>query len=161
MTENERIKMLRVNYLNKMTLDEFGRRIGMGKSSMSAIENGHRSLTTQNRMAICREFNVREEWLTDGEGEPFEEPVDDPMEEIARRYNLTPKEQMLIAEFAALRPDVRAGILEYIQRAAAALNTEAQKKAEAEKLADQILMDKKAEADSSASNGAAGSASTA
>ena len=74
MTENERIKELRINYLNKMTLEEFGLKVGVSKAAMSNIENGNRNVTAQMRLAICREFHVREEWLIKGEGEPFSVP---------------------------------------------------------------------------------------
>ena len=72
-TENERLKQLRKDYLH-LTLDDFGARLGLGKSAISGIETGYRNLTQQTRMSICREFNVREEWLRDGEGEPFQNP---------------------------------------------------------------------------------------
>lgn len=54
-----------------MTLEELGERIGLKKSTLSNIENGNANLTDQTRRSICREFNVREEWLLTGEGEPF------------------------------------------------------------------------------------------
>ena len=82
MTENERIRELRINYLNKMTLEKFGEKVGVTKGAMSAIENGLRSVTEQMRLLICSTFGVREAWLRDGEGEPFNVP-DSRDEEIA------------------------------------------------------------------------------
>ncbi len=73
MTENERIKLLRKEFL-QLTLEEFGGRLGLGKSSISDIETGRRKLTPQTRLSICREFNVREEWIRDGEGTAFHVP---------------------------------------------------------------------------------------
>lgn len=73
MTENERIKQLRKEYL-QLTLEEFGAKLGLGKSSISDIETGRRNITPQTRISICREYNVREEWLKDGEGTPFRVP---------------------------------------------------------------------------------------
>lgn len=70
MTENERIKELRKNYL-RLTLAEFGERIGVRHSAISNIENGIRNVTDQMRTSICREYGVREEWLRDGVGEVF------------------------------------------------------------------------------------------
>ena len=56
---------------NDMTLEEFGKQLGVTKVAISNIENGNRNLTDQMAKAICREFNVNEEWLRTGEGEMF------------------------------------------------------------------------------------------
>ena len=66
---NERIKQLRKS-LGK-TLEEFGAPIGLTRSAMSNIENGHRQLTNQAILSVCREYNVNEAWLRTGEGEMF------------------------------------------------------------------------------------------
>ena len=64
---NERIKELRKE-LN-LTLEKFGERLGIQKATLSKIENGTVSITERNIMAICREFNVNENWLRTGEGD--------------------------------------------------------------------------------------------
>ncbi len=69
MTQGSRIKQLRKD-LN-LTLDKFGERIGLKKSALSLIENEKNDLTDANAKSICREFNVREEWLRTGEGEMY------------------------------------------------------------------------------------------
>ena len=66
---NERIKELR-NSLG-LTLEKFGEPIGLKKSGLSLVENGKNALTEQNIKAICRVYNVNEEWLRTGEGEMF------------------------------------------------------------------------------------------
>lgn len=70
MTINERIRDLRRDGLG-LTLEEFGARVGVSRAAMSNIENGARSVTDQMFVSICREFNVRPEWLRDGSGEMF------------------------------------------------------------------------------------------
>ena len=67
MTENERIKQLRKK-LN-LTLEDFGRRVGVGKSAISDIERGRNAVSEQMRKSVCREFHVSESWLRTGEGE--------------------------------------------------------------------------------------------
>ena len=74
----DRIRYLRKDLL-KMTLEQFGARIGMKKNSLSQIENGVNSATEQTIVSICREFNVREEWLRTGKGIPFVEKTRDQM----------------------------------------------------------------------------------
>lgn len=65
----ERIKELRKTL--DLTLEEFGNKIGVTKTTISRIENGVNSVTNQMLTSICREFNVNEEWLRTGEGEMF------------------------------------------------------------------------------------------
>ena len=57
-----------------MTLDAFGKRVGVTKTAISNIENGARCLTDQMLLSICREFGVNETWLRTGAGEPFMPP---------------------------------------------------------------------------------------
>lgn len=70
MSLGDRIKQLRKDFLN-MTMDEFGERIGITKSSISTMESGKSNPSDQTIRFICREFNVNEDWLLNGTGEPF------------------------------------------------------------------------------------------
>lgn len=79
MTINDRVKQLRKS-LN-LTLDKFGERVGVTKTAISNIENGNRGVTDQMFKSICREFNVREEWLRDGI-----EPIYDISDESGMEY---------------------------------------------------------------------------
>lgn len=69
MTIGERIKAVRTS--KKLTLDKFGEKIGIKKSSLSQIENGKVNVTDRVIKSICREFNVSEHWLLTGEGDMF------------------------------------------------------------------------------------------
>lgn len=82
MTQGERIKELRKTL--SLTLEKFGQRIGVGKSTISDLENGRRSLSEHMTKSICREFSVDYMWLTTGEGEMFVESDDDFFERIDR-----------------------------------------------------------------------------
>ena len=66
---NERIKKIRL--LLGLTQVEFGRRIGVKQSAVTGYENGNRQPLDTVITSICREFNVSEQWLRTGEGEPF------------------------------------------------------------------------------------------
>lgn len=79
MTINDRVKQLRKSL--DLTLDKFGEHVGVTKTAISRIEKGERSVTDQMFRSICREFNVREEWLRDGI-----EPVHDLSEENGIEY---------------------------------------------------------------------------
>lgn len=69
MTQGERVREIRKS-LN-LTLEKFGERLGVGKTAISNIETGNRSLTDQMFRSICREYHVSEEWLKNGTGEMF------------------------------------------------------------------------------------------
>lgn len=70
---NERVKQLRKEL--KLSGEKFGDKIGVKRAAISKIENGATGLSEQNIKSICREFNVNENWLRNGEGEMFN-PVD-------------------------------------------------------------------------------------
>ena len=72
MTQGERVKIVRKAL--GLTLDKFGAKLGVGKSTISAIETGVNNLTDQMAKSICREFNVNYAWLVDELGEMFMEP---------------------------------------------------------------------------------------
>lgn len=69
MDEGQRVRELRKEL--GLTLEKFGKPLGVGKTAISKIENGENNLTDQMILAICREYNVDEKWLRTGEGEMF------------------------------------------------------------------------------------------
>jgi len=66
-----RIKQLR----NELHLNqtEFGAKIGVKQGTIAGYENGSRKPMDAVISAICKEWNVSEEWLRDGTGEMFGE----------------------------------------------------------------------------------------
>ena len=72
---NERVKELRKAL--GLSGEKFGERLGITRSAVSNIESGNRALTEQVILAICREYNVNEEWLRYGNGEMFIETKSD------------------------------------------------------------------------------------
>lgn len=69
MTQGERIRHIRQT--QSLTLEKFGKRLGVGKTAISKLENNDRNLTDQMLKAISREFGVNEDWLRTGEGDPY------------------------------------------------------------------------------------------
>lgn len=120
MTQGERVREVRK--FRKMSMEQFGERLGVQKSAISKIEKGDRGLTEQMLKAICREFNVNETWLRTGDGdmpqklseeEEIADLVSDVLEngknnefygiilEIIRTYNeLSPGSQEVIKNFS-------------------------------------------------------------
>ena len=66
---NERLKQLR-SALN-ITLEEFGKKVGITRSAVGRLEKGERNLTEQMIISICREFKVNESWFRTGKGSMF------------------------------------------------------------------------------------------
>lgn len=71
MTVNDRVKEIRKAV--ELTMEKFGERIGVAKSTISNIENGNSNVSERMIKSICREFGYREEWLRDGT-EPKQPP---------------------------------------------------------------------------------------
>lgn len=67
----ERVKELRTAL--GLSGEKFGEKIGVKRSAISDIERGRNNLSEQNILAICREFNVNENWLRYGMGEMFKD----------------------------------------------------------------------------------------
>lgn len=63
---NERVRELRKTL--GLTLEKFGKQLGVGKTAIFKLEKGENNVTPQMAKSICREFNVSYLWLTQGEG---------------------------------------------------------------------------------------------
>ncbi len=66
---NERLKKLRKTL--DLTQQKFADKLGVKRNTVAQWEIGINSLTDQVITSICREFNVNEDWLRNGEGEMF------------------------------------------------------------------------------------------
>ena len=69
LTEGDRIKAVRQAV--GATQEKFCEKIGIGRSALSQIESGRTNASNQTRTNICKEYQVKEEWLLTGEGEMF------------------------------------------------------------------------------------------
>ena len=120
---NERIKTLRKTL--KLTLAEFGDRIGVTKSAMSKIENGANGTTEQTIKSICREFGVREEWLREGTGEIFQKQEETfSLDQFVKEHGGTDLELRILQTYFSLDPSVRRAIMEYFQKSFGQVLTE-------------------------------------
>lgn len=120
MTVGERIKAARKSL--GLTLEEFGKKLGVGKTAISKLEKGERNLTDQMLLSIHREFNVREEWLRDGIGEMFEPAASDELDALAKEYGLSEGEKILIEHYVKLDESSRRAVIDFIVDTASALS---------------------------------------
>ena len=54
-----------------MTMKEFGEKLNLTNAMISMLESGKAELSTKNRQAILRTFNVNPVWLDTGKGDMF------------------------------------------------------------------------------------------
>lgn len=110
---NERLKILR-NTLG-ITLEEFGKKVGVTRSAIGRIEKGQRNLTDQMILSICREFRVNYYWLTQGEEPMFTGTPESVVDEIAEDYNLDDIDKKIIENYLELPDDKRTVIKDYLK----------------------------------------------
>ena len=116
MTVNERIKELRIS--QGLTMEPFGERIGLKRSSISLIESGKNNPSDQTIMLICREFGYNEEWLRDGI-EPKKPTIDEDMEygQICAELGISDnRAKQIILNYGRFSPDDKKLFWEYIDR---------------------------------------------
>lgn len=77
----ERVRTLRKTL--GLTMEEFGKKIGMSKSSVSGIENEKNGASEQTIRLICSTWGVDYFWLTKGDGDMFVDSMDVIIDELA------------------------------------------------------------------------------
>ena len=111
---NERLKAIRKNL--SLSQESFGKKLGVTGAGISKIESGDRSLTEQMVLAICREFNVREEWLRNGSGEMFLDFTEDEFTKAAATLSNDTFVRSLIIEYWKLDEDSKQLFRDFIHR---------------------------------------------
>ncbi len=117
---NERIKKVRKAL--DLTQQEFADRIGMKRNSIALIEKG-RNTSDQTVFAICREFNVNEEWLREGTGEMFKAAPSSVLDALAEEYGLSNAAYVMVEKFVNLKPEAQETIFNYVREVAAAFQS--------------------------------------
>lgn len=117
---NERIKQIRREL--GLTQAEFAERIGLKQNSIALIESGKRNISDQAVLSICREYGVNEEWLRTGDGDRFIPESNDELEALAKKYNLSNADQVLIEKYVNLKPGSREAIINFITDVVAGLD---------------------------------------
>ena len=112
MTQGERVKQVRKEL--GLSLEKFGEKIGLRKSSLSQIENGINNLTDQTIRGICREYNVSYDYLTDGEGEMFTDLPDTILDELCIQYGLDDIDRKIMEIYLELPVEARQALKDKI-----------------------------------------------
>lgn len=110
---NERIKIIRTSL--ELSMEKFGERIGIKKSSVSLLESGKNNPSDQTVKLICTEFNVNEKWLRTGEGEMFFKPNTNDLVAMAAKLlgEKDPTFEAFVETYSKLNPSNRKVILDF------------------------------------------------
>ena len=104
---NERLLALRKHL--GLTQAKLGERLNLKSNTITALEKGARLISDRTIADICREFNVNEAWLRNGEGPMFRpaKNIDNVIAEQAAKYiksdNIPAK--VIVAQLASLTPE--------------------------------------------------------
>lgn len=157
---NDRIKQVRKS--KGLTMEQFGSRIGLGKSAVNKIEKGINGTTDQTVQSICREFGVSEVWLRTGDGPMLDDTSGSILDRLVAEYHLNDRKRAILTAFLKLSPADQDAILRYVDGVAAELSAQQPDPldidAEVEAYRQELLAQKKAEAAASASAGFAADA---
>jgi len=111
---NERLKTIRKEL--SLSQEAFGKKLGVTGTAISRMEIGNRAVTEQMILAICREFNVREEWLRNGSGEMFLDFTEDEFSKAAATLSNDAFVRSLIIEYWKLDEDSKKLFRDFIHR---------------------------------------------
>ena len=105
MNKGERV--LKIRKTLKMTLEEFGGKLGVAKTTISRIEKGVNNLTDQMATAICRTYNVNYDYLVNGEGDMFSNLPQTILDDLCLQYDLDALDRLIVEMYIDLPPQDR------------------------------------------------------
>lgn len=114
MTNGERVNEVRKSL--GLTLEKFGEKLGVTKTTISRIEKGVNNLTDQMAISICREYNVNYDYLMYGEGEMFDDLPQTIVDELCVQYDLDDFDKALVEMYVSLPAGSRERIKEYMKQ---------------------------------------------
>lgn len=94
---------------------EFAQKLGITQSGVSWIEQDGNSISDQNVLLICREFNVNEDWLRTGSGEMFVQPESFSLDDFARSRGATDFEVEIIKAYFELPEEIRKTVINHFK----------------------------------------------
>lgn len=108
MTQGERIKVIRKEL--GLTLEKFGEKLGVTKTTISRIEKGVNNLTDQMARSICREYNVDYDYLMYGEGDMFTDLPKTIVDELCMQFDLDDFDRAVVEMYLDLPAELRQAI---------------------------------------------------
>jgi len=115
----ERIKKIRKE--NGLTQTEFGARIGVRGNTITNYETSVRAPSEAILKAICREFDINQEWLETGRGKMKIRSRCNTLDRVAKRYSDSPTFRAMLDVYAELDADGQDAVERYIAKLSKAL----------------------------------------
>lgn len=112
MEVKDRLKKIRSSL--HLTQQEFADRLGIKRNTVATYETGKSNPSDSAVVLICREFDVREEWLRTGEGEMFKPKPSDVLDQLAYKYQFSNADYAIAEKFVSLNPNKRKELIENV-----------------------------------------------
>lgn len=126
---NKRVEEVRKAY--NLSMEKFGSRIGITRSSVNSIEKGVNNPSEQTIKLICKEFNIDYLWLTEGIGDDmFTEIPETLLDNIALEYKLTDEYKAILKAFLEVPDENKPIIQDFFLSIAKNVETKDKKKDE-------------------------------
>lgn len=109
---NDRIAFLRKTL--DLSMEKFGDKIGITRSSVNSIEKGVNNPSEQTIKLICREFNVDYFWLTEGVGEMFTNFPETILDELVDEYRLDETDKLVLQTYMEAPEDEKKAIKSFL-----------------------------------------------
>lgn len=117
MEMHERIKELRKKYL-KLSQETFAERLGVTRDVIGNIELNRLARPDQKLSLIklmCKEFNVNEDWILNGNEPKFTEPNTFSLDTFINDRGGTDLEKEIIKTYFELDPEIRKAIFDHFK----------------------------------------------
>ena len=118
MEMGERIKELRKKHLH-LSQTDFGERLGVSRSVINNIERNALARPDQKLSLIkliCKEFNVNEDWILNGNEPMFIEPDSFSLDRFVEQHGATDLELRIVKTYFELDPDIRSMLVEHFRK---------------------------------------------
>lgn len=115
MEMHDRIRELRKNHLN-LSQEAFGERLGVSRSVINNIERNALARPEQKLSLIrlmCKEFNVREEWILNGTEPMLVQPDTFSLDAFIKEQGMSDLELRILKRYFALDAKIRQDALAY------------------------------------------------
>lgn len=101
-----------------LSMEKFGNRLAISKSSISGFEKGTTNPSEQTLKLICSEFNVNYPWLTEGKGEMLTGFPESKIDELKMEFNLSDAAASIIRNFVNMPEEKQNAIVELFEAVA-------------------------------------------
>ena len=134
---NKRIREIRE--CKNLSQTKFAEMLGMTRSMISNMELGLVDVPDYRIKAICKTYNVNEQWLRTGEGEMFNDEHPPSLDALSELHNLDDLSRATIEEYIQMPEGARKNFLDLVHAVAEKVRKAQYRDATSEAVAHRIL----------------------